>query len=150
MVADPDKKMAFGRRLKVALAKYDISQVDIADVIGKTRQYVSAVINGKACFTPEQFNQVCKMLQPVATELDMDWLGRLFLEAKSNTDIEDLSNLGRQLDPMKQIIIDDLENMLPDQLIKIHKFIEQLKTNNMDQMARNAGVREFPGQYKTD
>lgn len=131
MAYDREKRMKFTDYLRVLAVKCKVRQVDIARAIGKPRQHVSHIFSGKIIFMGEQFQLASEFLrQKGASDGELAILNRLFVEAKSSMELRKL-NLDAPIDPIKQIIIENLDYLSPAELVKIHKEIESYKFNHM-------------------
>jgi predicted transcriptional regulator len=131
MAYDREKRRKFVDYLRVLAVKCKVRQVDIARAIGKTRQHVSHIFNGKIIFMGEQFRLTSDFLrQKGASDGELAILNRLFVEAKSSMELQKI-NLDAPIDPIKQIIIENLDHLSPSELVKIHKEIEAYKFNHL-------------------
>jgi|GEM_PF-3471899 len=145
---DNSKRKDFGKRLRIALAKTDIKQRDIVDTLQCSRQFVSLVVNGMATFTIKQWGKVYEMLQDAdLPDYDLNLLNRLLYEARGKIDLDELNIVPSSSDPLKQMIIEGLNDLTQKQLKTVHHTIEQMRINNLDMMANNAGVSDAPGEY---
>ncbi len=131
MAYDKERKDKFGKCLNLLSAKYSVKQTEIARGINKPRQHVSHVFSGKIIFASEQFKAACKFLHKKGASIDeLSLLKRLFMEVKSDMDLQKI-NLDIPIDPIKQIIIENLDYLSPSELVKIHKKIEIYKFNHL-------------------
>jgi hypothetical protein len=81
MAYDREKRRKFVDYLRVLAVKCKVRQVDIARAIGKTRQHVSHIFNGKIIFMGEQFRLASDFLrQKGASDGELAILNRLFVE----------------------------------------------------------------------
>lgn len=127
MAYDREKRKKFADYLRVLAVKCKVRQVDIARAIGKTRQHVSHIFNGKIIFMGEQFQLASDFLrQKGASDGELAILNRLFVEAKASMELQNI-NLETPVDPIKQIIIENLDHLSSSELVKIHKEIEALR-----------------------
>jgi hypothetical protein len=131
MAYDKERRQKFADYLRVLAVKCKTKQVDIAKAIGKTRQHVSHIFNGKIIFMGEQFQATSNLLYTKgASDGELSLLNRLFVEAKSSMELQNL-NLDAPVDPIKQIIIENLDYLSPTELVKLHKKIEAYKFNHL-------------------
>lgn len=128
MVIKYDKRQEFGQRLRVALAKTKIRQVDLANRIKCSKQFISNVVNGLSVFTPEQFAEIYDLLSERLNEADLNDLNILFYEAKSNMDFDEIKiKVIKDQNPLLEAVTDELEQLNNQQLRKVQKYILQLK-----------------------
>lgn len=131
MAYDRERRQKFADYLRVLAVKCKVKQVDIAKAIGKTRQHVSHIFNGKIIFMGEQFTAASDFLyKKGASNGELALLNRLFVEAKSSMELQKI-NLEAPIDPIKQIIIENLDYLTPSELVKLHKEIETYKFNHL-------------------
>jgi len=117
--------------LSLLCIKYLVKQTEIARNINKTRQHVFHVFRGRIIFAPEQLKSICELLHKKGASIDeLSLLKRLFMEVKSDMDLQKI-NLDVPIDPIKQIIIENLDYLSPFELVKIHKKIEIHKFNHL-------------------
>ena len=131
MAYDRERRQKFADYLRVLAVKCKVKQVDIARAIGKTRQHVSHIFNAKIIFMGEQFKATSDLLQKKgASNGELALFNRLFVEAKSSMELQKI-NLEAPIDPIKQIIIENLDYLTPSELVKLHKEIEIYKFNHL-------------------
>jgi hypothetical protein len=131
MAYNKERKERFSNYLYLLSVEYSIKQAEMARNINTTRQHISCVFRGKIIFAPEHFKATCDLLHKKGASSDeLSLLKRLFVEVKSNMDLKKI-NLNAPIDPTKQIIIENLDYLLPSELIKIHKKIEIYKFNHL-------------------
>ena len=131
MAYDRERRQKFADYLRVLAVKCKVKQVDIAEVVGRTRQHVSHIFNGKIIFMGEQFKDASDLLyKKGASNGELALLNRLFVEAKSSMELQTI-NLEAPVDPIKQIIIENLDYLTPSELVKLHKEIETYKFNHL-------------------
>ena len=131
MAYDRERRQKFADYLRVLAVKCKVKQVDLAKVIGRTRQHVSHIFNGKIIFMGEQFQAASEFLYAKgASDGELALLNRLFVEAKSSMELQTI-NLEAPVDPIKQIIIENLDYLTPAELVKLHKEIETFKFNHL-------------------
>ena len=131
MAYDKEKRKKFSQYLRLLATKFSVRQVEIARNVGKTRQHISHIFNGKIIFTAEQFNITSELFKKNgASSSDLAVFNRLFVEAKSSIELQNL-NLDAPVDPIKQIIIENLDYLSPTELVNIHKEIEKYKFNQL-------------------
>jgi len=131
MICNKERKDKFRKQIILLCLKYSIKQVAIARNINKSRQHVSHVFNGKIIFASEQFNTMCKFLHEKGASIDeLSLLKRLFVEVKSGIDLQKI-NLIVPVDPIKQVIMENLNYLSSSELVKIHKKIEIYKFNHL-------------------
>jgi len=79
----------------------------------------------------EQFQAASDLLHKKgASEGELALLNRLFVEAKASMELQTI-NLESPVDPIKQIIIENLDYLTPAELVKLHKEIETFKFNHL-------------------
>lgn len=131
MAYDKERRQKFADYLRVLAVKCKVKQVDIARAIDKTRQHVSHIFNGKIIFMGEQFTATSELLHKKgASNGELALLNRFFVEAKSSMELQKI-NLESPVDPIKQIIIENLDYLSPTELVNIHKEIEAYKFNHL-------------------
>ena len=131
MAYNKERKKKFSNYLYLLSVKYSVKQTEMARNINTTRQHISGVFCAKVVFAPEHFKAICDLLRKKdASNYELSLLKRLFVEVKSNMDLKKI-NLNVPIDPTKQIIIENLDYLLPSELVKIHKKIEIYKFNHL-------------------
>jgi len=131
MICNKERKERFGKCLNLLSVRCSVKQTEIARGINKPRQHVSHVFNGKIIFASEQFNTMCKFLHEKGASIDeLSLLKRLFVEVKSGIDLQKI-NLIVPVDPIKQVIMENLNYLSSSELVKIHKKIEIYKFNHL-------------------
>ena len=132
MTCSPKRKNKFSEFLKILRVKYSIKQVEIAESISKTRQQVWHIFNGQTLFTAEQFKITLRLLQRKGAGNDeLALLKRLFMEAKAGIELKEIKLGGIAVDPLIQIIAENLNYLDSYELIKIHRKIERYKFNHL-------------------
>jgi hypothetical protein len=125
-----NRKKKFAQYLNILKAKYIVKQTEIAKSINRSRQYVSIVCSGKMLFESEHFEIIREFLRMKGAEdAELALLNRLFLEAKSGLSLTKINLDTPAVDPIKQIIAENLDRLTPGELIEIHKKVEMYKFN---------------------
>ncbi|MCP3966618.1 MAG: helix-turn-helix transcriptional regulator [Lentisphaerae bacterium] len=149
MVNKIDKKAEFGSRLRVLLAKYNIKQKDVANLIGKTPQYISKILSGKASFVADQFNSIYDFLiKNNANKKELTDFAQLFIESRMNFDRLELQNYtSSELPPIDTLIMREVISMTDNQKITLYNLLQSLNQNNASKTQSNfdALFQEFKG-----
>ncbi len=141
MTANLKWREDFGQRLKILMLKAKIKQKDFADLLRCSQAFVSAAISGRSVFTAEQFAMVFDILANGGIEdQELNELQRMFIEARANIGFEQMIISPQDIDPLKQLITEDLDALTQKQLKELYRVIERMKNANIDQMAANAGI----------
>jgi transcriptional regulator with XRE-family HTH domain len=141
MISGDSWRENFGQRLKILMLKAKIKQKDISDTLKCSQSFVSQVISGRSIFANDQFGVVYEMLSEVGVgDSDLNDIHRMFIEARANMDIKDIPIPVVDSDPLKQMIIEDLNELTQKQLKEVYRIMEKMKIKNLDQMADNAGI----------
>ncbi len=131
MAYDKERRQKFADHLRTLATKYKIRQVEIARTVNKQRQHISSIFKGTIIFNAKEFNILTNMFrQKGISNSDLALLNRLFVETKSSLELKKL-DLATPVDPIKQIIIENLDDLTPMDLIIIHRQIEKFKFNNL-------------------
>jgi transcriptional regulator with XRE-family HTH domain len=132
MNCNENRRKKFSQHLNILKAKYIVKQSEIAKSINMNRQHVSGVCSGKMLFDAEHFKIACEFLRMKgAGDAELALLNRLFLEAKSGLSLNKINLDTPVVDPLKQIIAEDLDSLTPRELIEIHRKIEMYKFNHL-------------------
>ncbi|MDD5596852.1 MAG: helix-turn-helix transcriptional regulator [Victivallaceae bacterium] len=126
MTINLTRRKNFGRKLKVILAKHDIRQNDLAKKINVGRSYINQVCSGMTIFDGEKSAAIYDFFLKIGVcEQDLQEYSRLYIAARSNFDLNSLGNsLGH--DPLKSLIIEDMEILTEINLKKFRRYQEQL------------------------
>lgn len=127
MLINLTKRKAFGRKLKVILAKHDIRQNDLARKLGVGRSYINQVCSGLTVFGGTKNATMYDFLLNIGVnEQDLQDYSRLYIEARGNFNLNTigLSNIKR--DPLKSMIIEDMEFFTENNLKKFRRYQERL------------------------
>ncbi len=131
MTSNKKRKERFTQLISLLSLRYSVKRAEIARSINKPRQHVSHVFSGKIIFASEQFKATCKFLHKKGASNDeLSLLRRLFMEVKSGLDLQKI-NFDVPVDPIQQIIIENLDYLSPPELVEIHKKVEIYKFNHL-------------------
>ena len=127
MTIDLTRRKAFGRKLKVILAKHDIRQNDLARKLGVGRSYINQVCSGMTVFDGEKSSVLYDFLLNLGVNTqDLQDYSRLYIAARSNFDLNSLGFSDSKRDPLKSMIIEDMEQLSESNLKKFRRYLEQL------------------------
>ena len=143
MTVDLTKRKSFGRKLKVILAKHDIRQNNLAETLGITRSYVNQVCSGATIFDAAKNATVYNFfLNLGVSESDLSDYMCLFIEARGNVDLDelDIKLASIRRNPLKSMIVDDIDHLNQANLIKFRRQQEQLLEDQRIEIAAIAGL----------
>jgi transcriptional regulator with XRE-family HTH domain len=127
MVVDLTKRKAFGRKLKVILTKHDIRQNDLAKKLNVGRSYINQVCSGKAVFDGKKNSIIYDFFKDIhVSEDDLQEYSRLYIEARGNFNLSTIGQIKIKNNPLKSMIIEDLELLTEENLKKFRRYQEQL------------------------
>ncbi|MCK4981852.1 MAG: helix-turn-helix transcriptional regulator [Victivallaceae bacterium] len=121
------KRKFFGRKLKVILAKHDIRQNDLAQKLGVGRSYINQVCSGMTVFNGKKNSIIYDFLLNLGvSEQDLHDYSRLYIEARGNFDLNTISLSNIERNPLKSMIIEDMELFTEENLKKFRRCQERL------------------------
>ncbi len=123
-IPPPNHKKEFGTFLKQLLTKHHLKQKDIAEMAGCGKAFISQICSGLSPTPPELFNQTYSCLKECgASAEDLNEYVKLYTATKTNIELQsDIT----QSDPLKKIIIENLDRLNDDSLAKLIRYQEEL------------------------
>ncbi|MBU8901579.1 MAG: helix-turn-helix transcriptional regulator [Victivallales bacterium] len=127
MTIDLTKRKNFGRKLKVILAKHDIRQNELAKKLGVGRSYINQVCSGMTVFDGTKNSILYDFLLDLNTsKQDLQDYSRLYIEARGNFDLNTIILNNAKCDPLKSIIIEDMELFTKANTKKFRRYQKRL------------------------
>lgn len=134
MVVNISKRVEFGQFFRVMLAKHNIRQVDIADVAGCSRSFISGVISGAEIMTEEQYNHAFDLLAQTASESDLAVFARKYMEARSNIDMMSTRDMMMSIPVMDRMILKKAKKLTDDQKEILIELLDKVEIGNHNKM----------------
>ncbi|OQA79709.1 MAG: Helix-turn-helix domain protein [Lentisphaerae bacterium ADurb.Bin242] len=145
-------RIRFGKMLKRVLKAAGISQMEIAEMIGVTPQFISGIVTGNFSTPRSKFDSICAILENRIEDRDFNSFVEAFAEEKINDDEEQKLPVARN--PYEEITVNALEMLflkkfhllLPEQQIKIMNTLEQYERDNEYRQAAETGPEPSKGK----
>lgn len=147
MVVNISKRVEFGQFFRVMLAKHNIRQVDIADVAGTSRSFISGVISGAEVMTEEQYNCAYDLLAQTASESDLAVFARKYMEARSNIDMMNNGDVMLSIPVLDRLILKELKHLKEKQKEDLFELLRKINHDNLEEIG-DLGEKYLRGEIR--